>query len=112
MTVGYSKKGAGRSRWERAGHSGVEPKRDGLLFGVLPLLCKGFVVEVQDDLIIVRVSGTSYSASYYWTSSSTDLLALRLPMRDDHRAPMSRLEFIKSAWQLANDKVQKLKWIR
>jgi hypothetical protein len=79
--------------------------------GGRPLLCKGFVVEVQDDLIIVRVSGTSYSASYYWTSSSTDLLALRLPMRDDHRAPMSRLEFIKSAWQLANDKAQALKWI-
>ena len=69
------------------------------------------MVEVQDDYIVVRVTGTSYAASYYRTANSTDLLARRLPLRDDHRAPMSHLEFIKSAWQLANEKAQKLKWI-
>ena len=82
-----------------------------MLFGGRPLLCKGFVVEVQDDHIIVRVTGTSYAASYYTTENSNDLLVRRLPVRDDHRAPMSRLEFIKSAWQLAYSKAQQLKWI-
>ena len=72
------------------------------------------MVEVQDDYddyIVVRVTGTSYAASYYRISNSTELLARRLPLRDDHRAPMSRLEFIKGAWQLANDKAQELRWI-
>jgi hypothetical protein len=75
------------------------------------LLRKGFLVEVQDDHIVVRVTGTSYAASYYRIANSTELIARHLPLRDDHRAPMSRLEFIKSAWKLANDKAQKLKWI-
>ena len=66
-----------------AGHSGVEPKRDDLLFGGRPLLCRGFVVEVQDDHIIVRVTGTSYAASYYPTENSNDLLVRRLLVRDD-----------------------------
>ena len=79
--------------------------------GGRPLLRKGFVVEVQDDHIVVRVIGTSYAASYYRIANSAELLPRRLPLRDDHRAPMSHLEFIKSAWQLANEKAQKLKWI-
>ena len=83
----------------------------GLALGGRPLLRKSFVVEVQDDLIVVRVTGTSYAASYYRIANSGELLTRHLPLRDDHRAPMSRLEFIKSAWQLANDKAQKLKWI-
>lgn len=76
------------------------------------MLRKSFVVEVQDDHIVVRVTGTSYAASYYRIANSTELLPRHLPLRDDHRAPMGRLEFIKSAWQLANDEAQKLKWIR
>jgi hypothetical protein len=76
------------------------------------LLRKSFVVEVQDDHIVVRVTGTSYAASYYRIANATELLPRHLPLRDDHRAPMSRLEFIKSAWQLAKDEARKLKWIR
>jgi hypothetical protein len=74
------------------------------------LLRKSFVVEVQDDHIVVRVTGTSYAASYYRIANSAELLPRHLPLRDDHRAPMSRLDFIKSAWQLAKDEAQKLKW--
>ena len=70
-----------------------------------------FLVEVKQDHIVVRVTGTSYAASYFRTANSTELLPRNLPLRDDHRAPMSRLEFIKSAWQLAKDKAQQLKWI-
>ena len=82
-----------------------------IALGGTTLLRRSFVVEVEDDHIVVRVTGTSYAASYYKTENSNDLLARRLPVRDDHRAPMSRLEFIKSAWQLAYSKAQQLKWI-
>jgi hypothetical protein len=74
-------------------------------------LRKSFVVEVQDDHIVVRVTGTSYAASYYRIANSAELVPRHLPLRDDHRAPMSRLEFIKSAWKLANDKAHNLRWI-
>lgn len=75
------------------------------------MLGKGFVVEVRKNRITVRVLGTSYAASYYRMPNSTGLLVRNLPLRDDHRAPMSRLEFIKSAWQLAKERAQALNWI-
>jgi len=50
-------------------------------------------VEVEYDHIVVRVTGTSYAASYYRMGGLTGLVARNLPARDDHRAPMSRLEF-------------------
>jgi hypothetical protein len=75
------------------------------------MLRKGFLVEVQNDHIVVRVTGASYAASYFRTANSTELLLRDLPLTDNHRAPMSRVEFIKSAWQLAKDKAQELKWI-
>jgi hypothetical protein len=60
------------------------------------MLRKGFLVEVQLDHIIVRITGTSYTASYYRMENSTDLVARNLPLRDDHRAPMNRLELSKA----------------
>ena len=75
------------------------------------MLRREFLVEVEHDTIVVRVTGTSYSASYYRMASPTGLVARNLPLRDDHRAPMSRLEFIKSSWELAKVKAQELKWI-
>jgi hypothetical protein len=75
------------------------------------MLRRGFLVEVEHDHIIVRVTGTSYAASYYRMASSTGLVARNLPLRDDHRAPMSRLEFIKNSWELAKAKAQELRWI-
>ena len=75
------------------------------------MLRRRFLVEVKQDHIEVRVTGTSYLASYYRAAYSTGLVARKLPLRDDHRAPMSRLEFIKSAWQLAKDRARQLKWI-
>ena len=88
----------------------LNQNNSGSLSGGRPLLRKSFVVEVQDDHIVVRVTGTSYAASYYRIANSAELLPRHLPLRDDHRAPMSRLDFIKSAWQLAKDEAQKLKW--
>jgi hypothetical protein len=75
------------------------------------MLRKGFLVEVQNDHIVVRVTGTSYAVSFYRAAGLPGLFARNLPSRDDHRAPMTRLEFIKNAWQLAKDKAQQLRWI-
>lgn len=72
---------------------------------------KTYVVEVENDHILVRVTGTSYIASYCKMQNAAGLLPRNLPLRDDHRAPMSRSEFIRAAWQLANDEAQKLEWI-
>ncbi len=75
------------------------------------MLRKGFMVEVEHDHIVVRVTGTSYAAVYYRAGIATELVARNLPLRDDHRAPMSRLEFIQSSWNLAKAKAKQLKWI-
>ena len=74
------------------------------------MLRRELLVEVEHDHIVVRVTGTSYAISYY-RMGSTGLLVRKLPARDDHRAPMSRLEFIKSSWELAKAKAQELHWI-
>ena len=68
------------------------------------MLRRELLVEVEHDHIVVRVTGTSYAVSYYRMASSTGLVARNLPLRDDHRAPMSRLEFIKSSWELLKPK--------
>jgi hypothetical protein len=75
------------------------------------MLRRGFLVEVEHDHIVVRVTGTSYAVFYYRMDTSTGLVARNLPLRDDHRAPMSRFEFIKSSWELAKAKARQLKWI-
>jgi hypothetical protein len=75
------------------------------------MLRRDFVVEVQGDHLVVRVTCTSYVASFYRVDDSTELIVRHLPLRDDHRAPMGRLDFIKSACQLAKDKAQEIKWV-
>ena len=94
-----------RERLELGAHRNVSPS------GGTKVLRRGFQVEVEHDHIVVRVTGTSYAASYYRMDNSTGLVARNLPLRDDHRAPMSRLEFIKSSWELAKAKAQQLNWI-
>jgi hypothetical protein len=75
------------------------------------MLRRELLVEVEHDHIVVRVTGTSYAVFYYRMANSTGLVVRNLPSRDDHRAPMSRLEFIKNSWELAKAKAQELKWI-
>jgi len=45
------------------------------------MLRRGFVVEVQGEQLIVRVTGTSYVASFYRADDSTELIVRHLPMR-------------------------------
>jgi hypothetical protein len=69
------------------------------------MLRRELLVEVEQDHIVVRVTGTSYAVSYFRMANSTGLVARNLPV-SDHRAPMSRLEFIKNSWELAKAKAQ------
>jgi hypothetical protein len=89
----------------------LDAYRDVSPSGGTKMLRRGFLVEVEHDHIVVRVTGTSYAASYYRMDNSTGLVARNLPLRDDHRAPMSRLEFIKHSWELAKAKAQQLRWM-
>ena len=75
------------------------------------MLPRRYVVEVQNDHIVVRVTATSYIMSYNRVTHAPWLLPSKVPSQDDHRAPMGRLEFIRSAWHLAKDKAQQLDWI-
>ena len=75
------------------------------------MLRRELLVEVEHHHIVVRVTGMSYAASYLRMASSTGLVARNLPVRDDHRAPLTRLEFIKSSWELAKAKARELHWI-
>lgn len=52
----------------------LNQNNSGSLSGGDTLLRKSVVVEVQDDHIVVRVTGTSYAASYYRIANSTELL--------------------------------------
>jgi hypothetical protein len=75
------------------------------------VLRRVLLVEVQHDYIVVRVTGTSYAASYHKLTDSTQLLVRNLPAKSDHRAPMSQAEFLAHAWVLANEKARELGWI-
>ena len=68
------------------------------------MLAKVLRVDVQHDYIVVRVTGTRSTASYFKPQDSPQLLA------SDH-APMSQPEFLAFAWQMANDKARELGWI-
>jgi len=68
-------------------------------------------VQVVDDEIIVIRPGSFYSVTYYKPARSPQLLARRLPDRDDLRIPMKLSEFLAQAWRLANEKARELGWI-
>jgi hypothetical protein len=63
---------------------------------------KRFVVVVQDDDIIVGVSGIY--AVYYKPSNQPQLILRRRSETDDN-------ELLAQAWQAANDKARELGWI-
>jgi hypothetical protein len=72
---------------------------------------KDLRVQVVDDEIIVTRPGSIYSVTYYKPDRSPQLLAKRIPDRDDLRIPMRLSDFLAQAWRLANDKARELGWI-
>ena len=75
------------------------------------MLPRRYVVEVQNDHIVVRVTATSYVVSYHRVPYPPGLVPNKFPTQDDHRKPMDHLEFMRSAGYLANDKARQLHWI-
>jgi hypothetical protein len=67
-------------------------------------------VQVVDDEIIVTLSGSHYSVTYYKPAKSPQLLAKIISDRDDPRVAMRLSEFLALAWKLANDKARELGW--
>jgi cold shock protein len=70
--------------------------------GADQVLRRVLLVEVQHDYIVVRVTGTSYTASYYKPEDSSQLIARYVPAKNDHRAPMTRADFLAQAWGRVN----------
>jgi hypothetical protein len=68
-------------------------------------------VRVVDDELIVTLPGSIYSVTYYKPERSPQLLAKRIPDKDDLRIAMTLSEFLAKAWRLANDKARELGWI-
>ena len=55
------------------------------------------MVEVRGGNIIVCLSGSSYTVTYYKPSTSPQLLAKLFPVKDDSRARMTQGEFLAHA---------------
>lgn len=68
-------------------------------------------VQVVDDELIVSLPGSFYSVTYYKPEKSPQLLARRIPDKDDLRIAMTLSEFLAKAWRLANDRARELGWI-
>lgn len=67
--------------------------------------------QQQNDGLIVSLPGSFYSVTYYKPEKSPQLLAKRIPDKDDLRIAMTLSEFLAKAWRLANDKSRELGWI-
>jgi hypothetical protein len=68
-------------------------------------------VEVLGDEIVVILPATSYGIAYYKPANSPHLLAKDIQPKVDSRATITYSEFLKLAWQVANDKARELGWI-
>lgn len=68
-------------------------------------------MQVVDDELLVSLPGSIYSVTYYKPEKSPQLLAKRIPDKDDLRIATTLSEFLTEAWRLANDKAKELGWI-
>ena len=68
-------------------------------------------LDVVDDEIIVSISGTSYSVTYYKRANSPQLVAKNISHTDDLRIPITLSDFLSRAWGVANDRARELGWI-
>lgn len=67
-------------------------------------------VEVEGRYIVITMSGSSLSASYFKSAIAPGLVPSDY-MRDDKDAGILRQEFLDRAWQSANNKARELGWI-
>jgi hypothetical protein len=83
----------------------------GALFLASDMPLENLQLEVQRDEIIVTLPHSRYGITYYKSASSPQLLARRIPLKDDPVASTTLSEFLVRAWKAANEKARSLGWI-
>ena len=68
-------------------------------------------VEVTGNEILVTLSGTSYSVTYFKPRGQLWLVGKDMVHEDDPRTAMTSAEFLAKAWKVANDTAKYLGWI-
>jgi hypothetical protein len=68
-------------------------------------------VLVSGNDIVVVLTGSIYTVTYFKQRGSHGLLAKNIPDKDDPRIPMTAAEFLAKAWKAANQKAKELGWI-
>ena len=68
-------------------------------------------VLVSRNQIVVVLTGSIYTVTYYKQRGSHGLLAKDIANKDDPRVPMTAAEFLAKAWKAANEKARELGWI-
>ena len=68
-------------------------------------------VLVSGNQIVVVLTGSIYTVTYYKQRGSHGLLAKDIANRDDPRVPLTAAEFLAKAWKAANEKARELGWI-
>jgi hypothetical protein len=66
-------------------------------------------VEVEDDVIIVTLPGTTFRVMYSKPKKSPRLVAFGI--RGDKKAGLSQVDFLVRAWRVGNDKARELGWV-
>jgi hypothetical protein len=66
-------------------------------------------VEVEDDVLMVTLPGTTFRVIYSKPKKSSALVAFGV--RGDKDAGMSQVDFLTRAWSVANHKARELGWI-
>jgi len=66
-------------------------------------------IEVESDVIIVTLPGTTFRVNYSKPNKSPGLVAFGV--HRDKDAGLSQVDFLARAWRVANDKARELRWI-
>jgi hypothetical protein len=66
-------------------------------------------LEVESDIIIITLPGTSFRVIYSKPKKSPGLVAFGV--QGDKDAGLSQVDFLSRAWRVANDKARELGWI-
>jgi hypothetical protein len=65
-------------------------------------------IEVESDVMIVTLPGTTFRVIYSKPKKSSRLVAFGV--RGDNDAGLSQVDFLARAWRVANDKARELGW--
>jgi hypothetical protein len=68
-------------------------------------------VLVSGNQIVVVLTGSIYTVTYYKQRGFHGLLAKDIANKDDPRVPITAAEFLAKAWKAANEKARELGWI-